>query len=50
MTIGNGGQARQSGIIAFWDRLSRKLDTIAEPYDRAAVEAMVASRVPRPDN
>jgi hypothetical protein len=50
VTIGNGGQARQSGIIAFWDRLSRKLDTIAEPYDRAAVEAMVASRVPRPDN
>jgi hypothetical protein len=50
VTIGPGGRARQAEIIAFWDRVSRKLDTIAEPYDRDAVEAMVAARVPRPDH
>jgi hypothetical protein len=50
VTIGSGGQARQAEIIAFWHRVSRKLDTIPEPLDRDAVEAMVAARVPRPDD
>lgn len=50
VTIGSGGQARQAEITAFWHRVSRKLDTIAEPHDRDAVEAMVAARVPRPDD
>ncbi len=48
--IGTGGQACQAEIIAFWDRLSRKLDAIEEPYDRDAAEAMASANVPRPDD
>jgi hypothetical protein len=48
VAIRSGGQAIQKEIIAFWDRLSRKLEAIEAPFDRDAVEAMVAANVPRP--
>jgi hypothetical protein len=50
VAIGTGGQAWWAEIIAFWDRLSRKLDALEEPPDRDAVEAMVSANVPRPDD
>lgn len=46
--IGGGGRAYEWQITAFWNRVSRKLDDLAEPFDRDAVEGMIAARVPRP--
>jgi hypothetical protein len=48
VAIETGGRAFRFEITGFWDRLSRKLDSIEAPLDRDAVEAMVAANVPRP--
>ncbi len=50
VAIGTGGCAYAAGVIAFWDRLSRRLDALKVPHDRDAVEAKVAAKVPRPDD
>ncbi len=50
VAIGTGGRACPAPIIAFWDRLSRKLDALKVPHDRDAVEAMISANVPRPDD
>jgi hypothetical protein len=50
VAIGTGGHAHAAAIIAFWDRLSRKLDALKVPHDRDAVETMVSAKVPRPDD
>jgi hypothetical protein len=47
--IGSRGRAYPAVIIAFWDRLSWKLDALQVPHDRGAVEAKVSAVVPRPD-
>jgi hypothetical protein len=47
--IGTGGRAYPAVIIAFWDRLSRKLNALQAPHDRDAIEARVSAKVPRPD-
>ncbi len=48
VAIGGGGRAYEWQVAAFWDRVSRKLDGLEEPFDRDAVEAMIAARVPGP--
>jgi hypothetical protein len=48
VAIGGGGRAYEWQVPGFWDRVSRKLDDLEEPFDRDAVEAMIAARVPRP--
>ncbi len=48
VAIGGGGRAYAWQVAAFWDRASRKLDGLEELFDRDAVEAMIAARVPRP--
>lgn len=50
VAIGTGGRAYPAAIIAFWDRLSRKLDALKVPHDRDAVEAMISANLPRPDD
>ena len=47
--IGSGGWAHPPVIAAFWTTVSRKLDTITEPYDRCAIESMISAKVPRPE-
>ena len=49
VAVGTGGRARMGDVIGFWDRVSQLLDTVEQP-DRDAVEKMIATRVPRPDD
>ncbi len=46
--IASGGRAPRWAVAAFWDCVARKLDAVEEPFDREAVEDMIAARVPRP--
>ncbi len=47
IAIGTGGRASWPCVVAFWQRVSRKLNTLRVPCDRRVVEGMIAARVPR---
>ena len=52
IAIGTGGRASWPCVVAFWRRVSRRLDTLRVlrvlrvPCDQLAVEGMIAARVP----
>ena len=48
IAIGTGGRVYGPAVMAFWRRVSRKLDTLRVRCDRQAVERMIAAKVPRP--
>ena len=50
IAIGTGGRASWPSVVAFWRRVSRKLDTLRVHCDRLAVEEMIAAKVPRLDS
>ncbi len=46
IAIGTGGRAKWPAVVMFWQRVSRKLDTLRVRCDRHSVEGMIAAKVP----